>query len=158
MKRLVHFVLLGLITTVVASCSKDEADGLDSRLSSQIITVTIPQNEIQTKASAADFGKGAQIDRCIMEIYRNGILYGERQTATVTAGKATFNLRLVASQTYDFVFWADCSEGGQDKHYNTTDLTAISVNGDYTGNDDDFDAFFYCLCRTMQSKALSPKR
>lgn len=145
MKRLLHFVLLGLITTVVASCSKDEADGLDSRLSSQIITVTIPQNEIQTKASAADFGKGAQIDRCIMEIYRNGILYGERQTATVTAGKATFNLRLVASQTYDFVFWADCSEGGQDKHYNTTDLTAISVNGDYTGNDDDFDAFFYCL-------------
>lgn len=138
-------MLLGLITTVVASCSKDEADGLDSRLSSQIITVTIPQNEIQTKASAADFGKGAQIDRCIMEIYRNGILYGERQTATVTAGKATFNLRLVASQTYDFVFWADCSEGGQDKHYNTTDLTAISVNGDYTGNDDDFDAFFYCL-------------
>ena len=29
MKRLLHFVLLGLITTVVASCSKDEADGCD---------------------------------------------------------------------------------------------------------------------------------
>ena len=107
--------------------------------------MAIPQNGIPTKTSAADFGKGAQIDRCILEIYRNGVLYGERQTTTVTAGKAIFNLRLVASQEYDFVFWADCSDGGADKHYNTADLTAITVNDDYTGNDDTFDAFFYCL-------------
>lgn len=144
MKKILHFVLLGLITTLVA-CSKSELGIPDTGISGQTITVTIPQNGVETRASAADFGQGAQIDRCILQIYRNGQPYGEQQTATVTAGKATFNLRLVASQTYDFVFWADCSEGGADKHYNTTDLTAISMNSDYTGNDDAFDAFFYCL-------------
>ena len=110
----------------------------------QTITVTIPQNGMQTKTSAADFGKGEKIDRCILEIYRNGELYGDRQTTTVTAGKATFNLRLVASQTYDFVFWADCSEGGDDKYYDTSDgLRNITrIAGTYTGNNDEFDAFF----------------
>ncbi|MFR3488527.1 MAG: hypothetical protein ACLTTP_04140 [Alistipes ihumii] len=76
--------------------SKRRGGWSDSRLSSQIITVTIPQNEIQTKASAMDFG-GAQIDRCIMEIYRNGILYGECQIYRKWQVKRLLNLRLVAS-------------------------------------------------------------
>ena len=142
MRKLFLFAA-GLALTLTA-CQKDEDIAPDGA-TGQTITVAIPQNGIPTKTSAADFGKGAQIDRCILEIYRNGVLYGERQTTTVTAGKAIFNLRLVASQEYDFVFWADCSDGGADKHYNTADLTAITVNDDYTGNDDTFDAFFYCL-------------
>ena len=54
-----------------------------------------------------------------IQIYRNGQPYGEQQTATVTNNAATFTLRLVAQQTYDFVFWADCSaDGGR---YDTDD-------------------------------------
>lgn len=45
--------------------------------------------------------------------------------------------------------------GGEDKHYNTADLTAISVNGNYTGNDDGFDAFFYCLSNYKVKGAFS---
>lgn len=44
----------------------------------------------------------------------------------------------MAQQTYDFVFWADCSTGD---HYNTDDLTNITVKGNYAGNNDEFDAF-----------------
>ena len=140
MKKFLPFVLLGLITTF-AACQKDDTGASDGA-AFQKITVTVPSSGVQTRA-AADYGDGSKINRCILEIYRDGVRYGDRKVATVSAGQATFDdLRLVASQTYDFVFWADCSDGGADKHYNTTDLTAITVNGDYTGNDDEFDAFF----------------
>ena len=140
MKKFLPFVLLGLMTTF-AACQKDETGASDGA-ALQKITVTVPSGGVQTRA-AADYGDGSKINRCILEIYRDGVRYGDRKVATVSAGQAVFDdLRLVASQTYDFVFWADCSDGGADKHYNTTDLTAITVNGDYTGNDDEFDAFF----------------
>ena len=122
------------------ACQKDE-ELVSDGATSQTITVTIPQG-MQTRATAADFGDGSQIDRCLLQIYRGGQPYGEQQTATVTDNTATFNLRLVAQQTYDFVFWADCSEAG----YETDDLSAITLGTDaaYTGNDDKFDAFFLC--------------
>ena len=140
-------LLAGMLAAFTA-CQKDE--GLVSGgATSQTITVTIPQG-MQTRATAADFGNGAKVDRCLLQIYRPGTTptkYDEQQSATVqkgTDGKltATFNLRLVAQQTYDFVFWADCSEAG----YETDDLSAITLGTDaaYTGNDDKFDAFFLC--------------
>ena len=147
----------GLALTLTA-CQKDEGLVSDGA-TSQTITVTIPQG-MQTRATAADFGNGAQVDRCLLQIYRSGTTpakYGEQQSATVqkgTDGKltATFNLRLVASQTYDFVFWADCSTGD---HYNTDDLTNITVKGDYAGNNDEFDAFTGALLDYQVTGAFS---
>ena len=138
------FLLAAGLAMTLTACQKDEGLVSDGA-TSQTITVTIPQG-MQTRATAADFGNGAKVDRCLLQIYRSGTTpakYGEQQSATVqkgTDGKltATFNLRLVASQTYDFVFWADCSTGD---HYNTDDLTNITVKGDYAGNNDEFDAF-----------------
>ena len=132
-------LLAGMLAAFTA-CQKDE-ELVSDGATSQTITVTIPQG-MQTRATAADFGDGSQIDRCLLQIYRGGQPYGEQQTATVTDNTATFNLRLVAQQTYDFVFWADCSEAG----YETDDLSAITLGTDaaYTGNDDKFDAFFLC--------------
>ena len=126
---------------------------------SQTITVTIPQG-MQTRATAADFGNGAKIDRCLLQIYHSGTTpakYGEQQSATVQKGAdgkltATFNLRLVAQQTYDFVFWADCSTGD---HYNTDDLTNITVKGNYAGNNDEFDAFTGALLDYQVKGAFS---
>ncbi len=141
MKRLLDFMLLGLIITLVA-CAKDEAGISDTGTSAQTITVTIPQSGVPTRATAADFGDGSKIDRCILQVYKNDQPYGEPQTVSVQNNQATFNLRLVTSQTYDFVFWADCSAGD---HYDIDDLTAITVKDEYTGNNDEFDAFFYCL-------------
>ena len=140
------------------ACQKDE--GLVSGgATSQTITVTIPQG-MQTRATAADFGNGAKVDRCLLQIYRPGTTptkYDEQQSATVqkgTDGKltATFNLRLVAQQTYDFVFWADCSTGD---HYNTDDLTNITVKGNYAGNNDEFDAFTGALLDYQVTGAFS---
>ena len=142
----------------LTACQKDEGLVSDGA-TSQTITVTIPQG-MQTRATAADFGNGAKIDRCLLQIYHSGTTpakYGEQQSATVqkgTDGKltATFNLRLVASQTYDFVFWADCSTGD---HYNTDDLTNITVKGNYAGNNDEFDAFTGALLDYQVKGAFS---
>ena len=147
----------GLAMTLTA-CQKDEGLVSDGA-TSQTITVTIPQG-MQTRATAADFGNGAKIDRCLLQIYHSGTTpakYGEQQSATVQKGAdgkltATFNLRLVAQQTYDFVFWADCSTGD---HYNTDDLTNITVKGDYAGNNDEFDAFTGALLDYQVTGAFS---
>ena len=134
MKKL--FLLAAGLALTLTACQKDEGLVSDEG-AAQTITIAIPQGT-RTRATAADFGNGAKIDRCLLQIYRNGQPYGEQQTAAVTGNAATFNLRLVASQTYDFVFWADCSTGD---HYDTDDLTHITVKGAYAGNDDEFDAF-----------------
>ena len=156
MRRL--FLLAAGLAMTLTACQKDEGLVSDGA-TSQTITVTIPQG-MHTRATAADFGNGAKVDRCLLQIYRSGTTpakYGEQQSATVqkgTDGKltATFNLRLVASQTYDFVFWADCSTGD---HYNTDDLTNITVKGDYAGNNDEFDAFTGALLDYQVTGAFS---
>ena len=83
----------------LTACQKDEGLVSDGA-TSQTITVTIPQG-MQTRATAADFGNGAKIDRCLLQIYHSGTTpakYGEQQSATVQKGAdgkltATFNLR-----------------------------------------------------------------
>ncbi len=139
MKKSFFWGLLGL-SLVFASCQKQEGPALTP---SGILTVTIPQESVQTRA-AADYGQGNHINRCILEVYRDDVKY-KRYVTTVMGGTATFdNLQLVASQAYDFVFWADCGETDlADKHYNTTNLTNITVKDGYAGNNDEFDAFFH---------------
>ena len=139
-KRNLLWGLLGL-SMVLASCQKQERAALAPNAS---LTVTIPQEAVQTRAA----GDGSQVTRCVMQVYRNDAPYGEKQVVAVSGSTATFtDLQLVASQTYKFVFWADCGTGSnnlEDNHYNTSDLTNITVNGDYIGNNEEFDAFFKC--------------
>ena len=133
-------LLAGMLAAFTA-CQKDELPQ-SGAATSQTISVTVPQG-IQTRATGD--GDGSMVNRCILEIYRDGALYGERKVSTVTSGKATFSdLRLVAQQTYDFVFWADCADNGVDKYYDTeSGLTQISAK-EYKGNEERFDAFFLC--------------
>lgn len=135
--RKLFLLTAGLVLTL--SACQEETFVVDSS-TTQTITVAIPAG-VPMRATADDFGGGTKIDRCLLQIYRGGQPYGEQQKATVTGNTATFNLRLVASQTYDFVFWADCSANNEDNHYNTGDLTNITVKGNYVGNNDEFDAF-----------------
>ena len=139
MKKSFLFGLLGL-SMVLASCQKQEGPTLAPNAS---LTVTIPQEAVQTRAA----GDGSQVNRCILQVYRNGAEYGDQQVVAVNGSTATFtDLQLVASQTYQFVFWADCGTGAgnlEDKHYNTADLTNITVKDGYAGNNDEFDAFFH---------------
>ena len=141
MKKTSYLILLTLgMFSGLYSCQEEDLATKDSILPASL-TVTIPQG-IQTR-SAADYGQGTNINRCILEIYRNGVLYGERKVQAVADNQVTFSdLRLVSSQSYDFVFWADCADNLEDKYYNTADLTAVTVKDQYVGNDDGFDAFY----------------
>ena len=137
-------LVAGMLMALTA-CQKDEGIVSDTATTSSF-TVTIPQGETPTRAVTDAFGTGTSANRCILEIYHGDRLY-DRIEKGVTAKTVTFdNLRLVAQQTYDFVFWADCADGSEgnftDRHYNTQSLKAISNRGNFEGNSDERDAFF----------------
>ncbi|MCI5717558.1 MAG: hypothetical protein MR292_04120 [Alistipes sp.] len=111
------------------------------------IAASLPAEMAQTRAD----GDGTSVNRCIMEIYLDGQLYGERQTVKVDGLKATFSTRLVSGKDYELVFWADHVTSNAsdeaittDLHYNTADLANVTIDDitAYTGNDDTRDAFF----------------
>lgn len=129
----------------LTACQKDEGLVSDVATTSSF-TVTIPQSGVQTRAVTDAFGTGTSVNRCILEIYHGDKLY-DRIEKGVSGKTVTFdNLRLVSSQTYDFVFWADCAEGSEgnftDKVYNTANLKSITEIGPFVGNSDERDAFF----------------
>lgn len=141
-------MVLGLITTL-AACQKNEMAVPDAA-HSQTITVTIPSNGVQTRAVTDDFGKGTLVNRCILEIYRGDELYSRIEKGVSNRTVTFDDLRLVTSQTYDFVFWADCADGSEgsftDKVYATANgLTNISEKSEFVGNSDERDAFFFCM-------------
>ena len=124
----------------MTACQKTES--LDAASGDTQITVkaSFPAQMAETRAA----GDGTTVDRCIMQIYLDGEIYGERQVAAVENLSATFSVRLVAGKTFDLVFWADKSGAdiNSDLHYNTADLANVAFTGDYIGNDDARDAFF----------------
>ena len=101
MKKL-FLLAVGLAMTLTA-CQKDEGLVSDVATTSSF-TVTIPQSGVQTRAVTDAFGTGTSVNRCILEIYHGDKLY-DRIEKGVSGKTVTFdNLRLVSSQTYDFVF------------------------------------------------------
>lgn len=151
-----RFLLMaGIILLVFAACQSDElANGGRNGEVAASFSVQLLGNGNNAVTRAATAGDGTSVNRCIMEIYLNDELYsrqiGAIQPDGLTAG---FDVRLVTSQTYKFVFWADHVESVEDEaiktdlHYNTADLRNISMQGDYNGSgkDDTRDAFFASL-------------
>ena len=148
-------LMAGIILLVFAACQSDElANGGRNGEVAASFSVQLPGNGNDAVTRAATAGDGTSVNRCIMEIYLNDELYsrqiGAIQSDGLTAG---FDVRLVTSQTYKFVFWADHVESVEDDaiktdlHYNTADLRNISMKGDYNGSskDDTRDAFFASL-------------
>lgn len=151
-------LLAGLILLAFTACQNDElVNGGSGNETAVSFSVQLPGANAPSTRVAGD---GTQVNRCIMEIYLGDKLYGERQVVPVAGNKtATFNVRLVTSQTYDFVFWADVSgEGGikTDRHYQTTNgLQNISLLGNYAGNDDSRDAFTGVLLSKLVTGAFN---
>ena len=146
-KLVLNLILAAAAVIAFSSCQKEEGTAGGGEL--QQITVKLPAMP-QTRAAIADYGSGSNVNRCIMQIYREGQPYGPQQVSAIADKQATFNLRLVPSQVYDFVFWADCATADgsgnfTDKSYVTSNLAAITVNGAYKGNNDEMDAFFCTL-------------
>lgn len=144
MKKILFYLLAG--ATLLTSCQRDDTIPASKSDTKVTITARVPAQPAVQKSSRAA-GDGTQVNRCVLEVYLQGVL-ADRQTAAVTGLGASFDLRLVASQAYDFVLWADhvadpATEAGlaADLHYNTADLRAVSMLGDYAGNDETRDAF-----------------
>ena len=73
-------------------------------------------------------------------VFENGTeIHALAQTVAVADKKATINTKLVKGHTYSFVFWAQNSACTA---YNTTDMSAITVDYAANCNDETRDAFY----------------
>lgn len=141
-----NFFLAAGVLLALVSCQKEEGPIGGGDL--QQITVKLPSVPDTRATIDADYSNAADVNRCILQVYKDGEPYGEQMKVQVNNKTATFTLRLVSSQEYDFVFWADCANTDlTDKIYKTDNLENITVAAEdgYTGNNNEFDAFFYVL-------------
>lgn len=97
-------------------------------------------------------GDGTQVNRAVLQAYKvtegTAVKYGTLEYASVSEKKASFNLRLPKNQNFKFVVWADKVDDATadiqiDKHYSLSNgLDAITLAGNYVGNDETRDAFY----------------
>ena len=151
------FFLLSMTALVLSLSSCQREERLSGNGTPQDVTISVAAPYTSLVKSNENPGAGDMINRCILEIYEDGVLYGERQSVDFEGG-ATFKANLIAGHSYNFVFWADCADGNatdgfQDVYYNTADgLTAITVITDgYLNNDDNRDAFYGSYSVTIES-------
>lgn len=156
MKNLFLF-FAGFFLLALSACQNDEFGENGKGTVSVSFTAQLPEGGATTRAEATA-GNGSQINRCILEVYLGDEVY-VRKVVAVTNKIAKFtDVRLLTSQRYDFVFWADrvAANGSEealatDLHYDTTTegLTNITFKDEYSGSteDDTRDAFF---CKTTQ--------
>ena len=151
-------LMAGIILLLFAACQNDELVNGDGKEVSVSFDVQIPDDGAVTRAETKTNGDGTTVNRCILEIYQGDQLYGTRHVAAMSGKTVTFSdIRLVTSQTYQFVFWADhvadaSSAITSDLHYTTTSadgLKNITFTSGYTGNDETRDAFFCTMEKTV---------
>lgn len=157
--KILTYCLLALtaISLSVVSCQRDD---LKDNGTNGEVTISVVVPNAPTVRSAENPGDGGLVNRCILEIYENGELYGERMYSDITPGALTaqFSARLVTDHTYTFVFWADHAEGSAETgytelYYNTENgLSDIRlVTDEYVNNNDERDAFYLTESKTITS-------
>lgn len=157
--KILTYCLLALtaISLSVVSCQRDD---LKDNGTNGEVTISVVVPNAPTVRSAENPGDGTLVNRCILEIYENEELYGERMYADITPGSLTaqFSARLVTDHTYTFVFWADHAEGSAETGY--TELYYNTANGlsdiklitdEYVNNNDERDAFYLTESKTITS-------
>lgn len=155
-------MLFGAVCAVLlpGSCQRDVPAGGMSREQELDITVSavLPSVPVSVK-SAENAGDGTSANRCILEVYENGVFSGARYVAPVQDMGAVFeDVHLIAGGSYELVFWADCAAEGEDGsftdlYYGTeAGLTQIALNTDnYINSEDGHDAF----CAVLSVAELS---
>ena len=143
----ISLLLLAALTVLSVSCQRNEITAGDGTTKDVSISIALPSGLLVK--SQDNPGDGSMVNRCILEIYEDGVLYGERLYADISSLSASFMTRLTTGKTYTFVLWADCADGNaadgfSDIYYNTADgLTSITVYPEaYTNNNDGLDAFY----------------
>ena len=147
-----YLLLFTSAALLLVGCAKEQiVDLQEGELTNVTFTANV-DNGATTKALADNDGKGASVNRCIMEIYYGDTFY-KRLVQPVSDKVATFaNVPVVAGKQYTVLFWADCGEGTDNKddhYYTTTSLKAVTVKKDAfvnalsSGDNDKLDAFFF---------------
>lgn len=162
MKKIFIFaaLMLGL-----ASCQNDNnIFGVNVNTNEEAVEFTITATAPEVVETRADYetdsGKGGLKNvplggnkklRYILEIYdRDNVRSEYIHYYYTTARQAVFTPRLVPNRKYTFVIWADIVETtldgastvkADDVHYNTGDLTNVTLKGDWNPMDETRDAF-----------------
>ena len=138
-KIFVRITMAVTMAAAMAACARvEEPLSSDGETRQVTLSVNIPQSDLDSKAA----GDGTQVNRCILQIYCGEDKYGALVVESVAGGTADFKLQLVTGQDYKFVLWADAGgSNNSDNHYDTTRFPEVAFKGDYTGNDDSWDAF-----------------
>lgn len=140
MKKILLFAAAAAAMITAGSCQK-EISHLEGDTN---VTFEVSTGDIATRAIA----DASNITVLHWELYGTDIRtaeapYGEG-TITDTDGDKNFTveLRLVADQDYNIVFWAETAEGAT--HYETSDLRSVKIRtyGDEYANDESRAAFF----------------
>ena len=118
----------------VASCSNEmeSAMGVEFPVSFAI--------DLGDNIDSRTISDGLKANTLKFAVFENGTeIHALAQTVAVADKKATINTKLVKGHTYSFVFWAQNSACTA---YNTTDMSAITVDYAANCNDETRDAFY----------------
>lgn len=159
-----HFIILLSVALLLSGCSKEQVyRHIDGDLSLVSFSAQL-DGALYTKSVADGDGGADFVNRGIIELYFNNELYA-RQYAQVSDKKVSFNVQVVSNRTYTVAFWADhvdnpSSPDGlqQDKYYVTDSsegLKAVTIKGEYTGNNDARDAFYQAGQYTVSQSGAS---
>ncbi len=141
-------LLLASAALLLVGCAKEPVSEQGGGLTAVTFTAGF-ENAAATRAIADNDGNGANVTRCIMEIYYGDQLY-KRLVQPVSAQKATFSdVPVVAGKKYRILFWADCGDGLEDKYFDADNLKFVKLKKDAfltalkSKNNDKLDAFFF---------------
>ena len=156
-----RFLFLAAVMLGLASC-QTEPEGLDVNVGGeeQIVTVKVNVPETETRAAGSDSALGVFDNgvlgtaddnttmRYILQVYykdgENFVKSEERKVEYSDGKSVAFDVRLVPERDYQFVVWADVVVNGKtdtDNHYNTADLTNVTLNNTWVAMDESRDAF-----------------
>lgn len=139
MRKILFFAAAAVAMFIDGSCQKISYLDGDTE-----VKFEISPGEVATKAIA----DASNITVLHWELYGANIKtasgpYGEGKIVDNDADKQfTLELRLIADQEYNIVFWAETEDGK--KHYVTSDLRSVKINtyADESANDESRAAFF----------------
>ena len=134
MKKILFLGAMAAMLLGITSCSSDIEPAMGGEVP---VSFAINLGDNIDSRTISD-GTGANTLK--FAVFENGAeITGLAQTVAVADKKATINTKLVKGHTYTFVFWAQNSACTA---YNTTDMSAITVNYTANCNDESRDAFY----------------
>ena len=134
MKKILFFGMMAAMLLGTASCSSDMEPSMGGEVP---VSFAIDLGDGIDSRTISD-GTGANtLKFAVFE--NNQEITGLAQTVAVANKQATINTKLVKGHTYTFVFWAQNSACTA---YNTTNMSAITVDYAANCNDESRDAFY----------------